>query len=489
MSRIAGVVAVLVSMVAPAVAEPIQIPANLDHPITLMHPVPGVNGLINSHTVYLNSCLPSGCTVHQGNTDSRTDYSDIGSGTMSGYPYGTSKWGQVLSCVKGVMAPFNITVTDVDPGMMDHFEVMVAGSACDILQGTLGSQCQFVGGIADFAQGGYISNALVFDFTESWGGNVTQDCGTIAQEIAHAWGLDHVIQHSDPMSYNSYQAPLAYQNNATCGSDCQLNGSVCQDPYTGETCSGSCGSFGNSNATHTCFNTGSSNQNEVDMITALFGPAGAQAPTVAITSPAPGAAVQAAFEVDATCSSGDGIQEIDFSVDGVQKATLTTSPAKFNVSGLKDGEHTLSVLCGTNKQAIATATENVIVGEKCSTDADCMTNFICYAQACIAGPDAPGGLGVQCTKNSDCAAGECANDGTTQACVVPCNTAMDQCPSGTGCISTSDTGTAGVCFPGAEHGGGGGGCCDAGNSTPAGPLFLSSTVALLWITRRRKGRR
>jgi hypothetical protein len=386
-----------------------------------------------------------------------------------------------------VMAPFNITVTDVDPGTMDHFEIMVAGSACDILQGTLGSQCQFVGGIADFAQGGYIPNALVFDFTNTWGGSVTEDCGTISQEVAHAWGLDHVIQNTDPMTYNTLQMPLKYQNNATCGSDCQMSGSTCLDPYTNETCSGSCGSFGSSTATHTCFNTGSTTQNEIDMITALFGPAGAAAPTVTITSPANGAAVQDAFEVDATCTTNDGLQEMDFSIDGVQKATLTTSPAKFNASGLTDGQHVLSVLCGTNKQAIATATANVIVGEMCSTDSDCAkAGFICYEQACIAGPDAPGGLGVTCTKNTDCAAGECANDGTTQACVVPCNTTMDHCPTGTGCLSTSDTGTNGVCFPGAAHGDSGGGCCDAGHGTPAGPLFLSGTIAALWITRRRR---
>jgi hypothetical protein len=465
----------------------------------LMHPVylpPGtVPNVVNSHIVYLNPCT-GGCTVHQvaqGASDSRTDSSDIGAGTLSAFSGGTSstKWKQIMSCVQGVMSPFNITVTDVDPGSVDHFEIMVAGSACQILQGTIGSQCQFVGGIADFAFSGYIPNALVFDFTESWNGYpdpVTQDCATIAQEVAHAWGLDHTINHTDPMTYNALQKPLAYQNNATCGSDCQLNGSSCQDPYNGATCTGACGQTGSSNATHPCLaGTGSSTQNEVDLLMALFGPAGAQAPTITITSPAAGAAVQSGFEIDVNCTSGDGIQEIDFSFDGTQKATLTSSPAKFTApTGLKDGAHSFSILCASNKQATATAMENVIVGEKCSTDADCMMNFICYQQACIAGPNATGGLGDPCTKNTDCQSNTCASDGTTSACVVPCATDNDQCPSGTGCLSTGNTGTAGVCFPGAAHGDAGG-CCETGRgSSPAGPMLLSGLIAALWITRRNK---
>ncbi len=484
MSRIAGVVAVFVLAAAPAFADAPQKPLRLIHPIVLENP-PTV---IDSHILYLNPCMPNGCMVKTGATDSRVDTSDIGNGTLSAYPWGMTKWNSVKTCVQGVMSRFNITVTDVDPGTADHFEVMVAGSACQILQGTLGSSCGGVGGIADFAFGGsYIPDALVFDFTESWGGSVTEDCATISQEIAHAWGLDHTIENTDPMTYNSLQTPLAYQDGAICGSDCQNTASGCIDPYNNAPCTGSCGTLGNSQATHACLGTGTSTQDEVKIITTLFGPAGAQAPTLTITSPANGAAVQPGFEVDATCTSGDGVQEIDFAVDGVQKATLTTSPAKFTApTTLKDGSHTISVLCATNLQAETTQMETVIVGEKCATDSDCMSNYICYQMACIAGPNAPGGLGDTCTKNSDCASGSCANDGTMSACVVPCDTSNDQCPSGTGCLGTGNTGTAGVCFPGAAHGGDSGGCCDAGHGTPAGPLLLSCGIAALWITRRRK---
>src|SRR5579859_7927236 len=85
-----------------------------------------VPNVVNTHTLYLNNCMPSGCTVKQGTTDARTLTSDIGHGTLSPYPYGQSSWNQVVACVKNVMAPFNINVTDVDPGAgVDRFEVLI----------------------------------------------------------------------------------------------------------------------------------------------------------------------------------------------------------------------------------------------------------------------------------------------------------------------------------------------------------------------------
>src|SRR5256885_1995359 len=102
MSRLAGVVVCLVAFAAPALADPPPPPRLLMHPV---HLAPGsVPSVVDSHTLFLNRC-PSGCTVHlvgQGATDSRTDSSDIGGGTLSAYPYGDSKWASVMSCVKTV---------------------------------------------------------------------------------------------------------------------------------------------------------------------------------------------------------------------------------------------------------------------------------------------------------------------------------------------------------------------------------------------------
>jgi hypothetical protein len=478
MSRIVGGVVCLMVLASPALA---------DEPKRLVYiPRQGaVRSVVDSHILFINRCK-GGCVVKSGASDSRYDTSDVGQGTLAAYPYGDNNWNSVMTCVKSVMSPFNIQVTDVDPGTVDHFEVMVGGNACDLNF----TGCQSVAGIADFAQnGGYFPDALVFDFTMSGTGQPLYDCGVIAQEIAHSWGLDHVVAHNDPLTYNTYQMPLAYHDGAVCGSDCQIDGSgQCVSPFNAP-CSGSCAGFlSNETATHTCFGTGTPTQDEVKIIKALFGPAGAAAPTVTITAPAVGKAVQPGFEVDATCTSADGVQELDFSVDGVQKATLTTSPAKFTApSTLTDGSHTISILCATNLQATATAMQTVIVGEACMVDSDCTKQgYICYEGACIAGPNATGGLGNGCTKNADCSSNTCASDGTTSACVVPCDTSMDHCPTGFGCLGVGTMGTSGVCFPGAAHGDSGGGCCETGHGGPASPVLLSGTIAALWITRRRR---
>lgn len=436
-----------------------------------------VSPLVNSHILYLNSCKPNGCTVRQGNTDARTDTSDIGGGHVSAYS-NSVPWANVLSCVKDVMAPFNITVTDQDPGNVPHFEVMIAGDPSDL------GLPQGVGGIADYPCTNvgqcqpYLPNALVFDFASSsfYQGDLDLICGTAAQEIAHAWTLDHATANSDPMTYNPYTTPLHFRDAAPCGSDCQ-NG---QSPF-GLPCSGS---------THVCTETGTASQDEVKMITAIFGPAGAAAPTVKITTPANGSTQQPGFDIQVSCTSGDGIQLVQLSIDNVAQASLTAGPYNFTApTDLADGTHTLTVDCATNKQADATATATVTVGSKCSNDSDCQMGYICYAQACVAGMGVTGGLGDPCTKNEDCKSNSCASDGTTSACVVPCNTAMDQCPAGFGCVGTGAAGsTGGVCFPGAEKSGGGdsGGCCDAGGSNPAGPVLLSGLVGLLIVSRRRK---
>src|SRR5262245_48659011 len=84
-----------------------------------------------SHTIYLNPCLPNGCTVTPGKDDSRNDHSSIpdSQATLIGWPHGEVAWNRLVKCVSDMYAPFDIQVTDVDPGTADHHEVMVAGNA------------------------------------------------------------------------------------------------------------------------------------------------------------------------------------------------------------------------------------------------------------------------------------------------------------------------------------------------------------------------
>lgn len=483
---------VVLAWVAPAWAQQYVEPASFDGkplpphtvaiPARLQAPPPF---LVNSHILYLNPCRPSGCLVtRSGQDDSRMDLSGIAphTGTL-GALNASINFDQVKACITTAMSRFNVQVTDVDPGMVDHFEIMIAGSPTQIGfdSSFLGVAQYLCGGAPGTCSGKYIPNALSFAFGNSPGlpgDKVTYLCGTALQETAHGWTLDHATAASDPMTYNNYTSPLSFRDNAPCGSDCI---------YTCPGGSGTCNAFGVvcSGQTHPCQETGTATQNEVQILTALFGPAGAVAPTIAITDPLTGSAKQLgkAFPINVTCTSADGVQEMDLQIDGVQVSSTTSSPLSFTTaSNLAMGTHHIKALCGTNKQATAIATADVIIGNTCTMDSDCTSaGQICYQMTCIDGPGAAGGLGSTCAGNADCKSGQCGNDGNQMLCVIPCDVAANNCPDGFGCL---DDGTGGgVCWLGGN--GGDGGSCDARHGAGGSVVFFLG-ISALWITRRRK---
>jgi hypothetical protein len=437
--------------------------------------------LVNSHIVFLNNCRPSGCKVTKDTSDdARTDHSAIApeTGTLTALK-STIDFNAIKTCVTTAMAPFGVTVTDQDPGMVPHFEIMIAGSPQDLGFDTSyeGVAQYLCGGAPGACAGTYISEALSFAFgnAPSVGGNATLICGVALQETAHGWTLDHTTPSSDPMTYNTYTTPLSFRDGAPCGSDCIFSGN--KNAF-GVQCSGTGGS-----ATHVCMENNLATQNEVTILKNLFGPAGAAVPTVMITSPSNGSGEQMgqAFNVTATCSSPDGVKEIDFLIDGQQLSAAAASPATFAAPNfLLKGAHQIDVICGTTKLASATASATVMVGDICATDADCGTDKICYQQSCITGPGGAGGLGATCTGNSDCSSGQCGDDGNQQLCVVPCDPTNSMCPDGFGCLADGNGG--GVCWLGA---GDGGGCCQTGHGDPRGSILFGLGFAALWIKRRR----
>src|SRR5262245_15923061 len=73
-------------------------------------------GLAPYNTVFLNRC-PSGCLVRVGSSNSINDTWQIGSNrTLTAFPYGDDTWKKVVDCVKDVFEPYNVQITDVDPG-------------------------------------------------------------------------------------------------------------------------------------------------------------------------------------------------------------------------------------------------------------------------------------------------------------------------------------------------------------------------------------
>src|SRR4051794_32248329 len=55
-----------------------------------------------SRTLFVNDCMPAGCTVTVGNDNSRTNHSSIASGTnmLDAYKWGDDHWSRLIECVK-----------------------------------------------------------------------------------------------------------------------------------------------------------------------------------------------------------------------------------------------------------------------------------------------------------------------------------------------------------------------------------------------------
>lgn len=417
----------------------------------------------NSNVIFLNRCA-SGCLVRVGSANSINDTWPINqNGTLQPFPYGDGTWSEVLQCVKEVFAPFNVQITDVDPGTANHFEIMIAGSPTN-----LGFDPN-TGGISPFnCNTSVINNSLVFDFAAVWGGDVDEICSTAAQEIAHSFTLDHVIEPSDPMTYFGYNGRRHFVNDQIqCGSDC-VNG---QGPF-GQTC------FGANNQSHSCTCTGSQTQNSVQTILTLFGQGTPTPPTISILTPLSGSAVAGGgFAITATITDDVGVARAEARVDGTLVGTLTKGPYAWNAPmTLAKGTHTVEVTAYDIFETQAKRSINIIIGDPCSTASDCPNNTdVCIGGRCVAGPNATGGLGVTCTTGADCASGNCqsSSDGEHH-CVEVCE--VGQCPSGFGCL---ENGASGVCWPGYDDGSGG--CSAAG-----GAIGTSFVFALFMFRRRRR---
>jgi hypothetical protein len=461
----------------PALAERPQLIIDRSGPVDLVELPP--NALLPYNTIYVNRCA-NGCTIKVGQPSSINNTWYLNSQrTLTAFPYGDEVWKQVVDCVKDVFEPFNVNITETDPGTANHFEVMIAGAPGDL------GMSDRIGGIAPGSScNGYVNNALVFDFAKVWGSGTTcgancveNICATAAQELGHAWrGLDHVIDNKDPMTYFNYSGRKYFQNvGSICGSDC-VNGSG----PDGQPCSGT----NNQQRSCKCGAT----QNSYAIMTDLFGAGPGSPPTVKITSPKLGASVEPGFAIAVDPSDNSGIiTKVEVKVDGVLVGELTKGPFVFNApSTLANGTHKVEAIAYDPHQTPGVATINVIIGPPCGKPADCPSNTdTCVGGRCVPGAGVQGGLGTSCAANTECASGLCANDGSNQYCVEGC--LVGQCPDDFGCLEVDNPseGTTGVCWPGHDDGSGGCGC----QTSRGGPL--SMLVLFGWVVltcRRRRAR-
>ncbi len=160
--------------------------------------------------LFLNRCK-GGCTLTPGADNAIENTSQIvpQTVTLPEFPYGDDVWDEVVACVRDQYSPFNINVTDNDPGTIPHFESIVAGDAAAVAPGS--------GGIAPFSCG-VLGNSINFTFPETLGGNAQILCEVVAQESGHVMGLEHIMLCEDPMTYLSGCGPKKFRDiTADCG--------------------------------------------------------------------------------------------------------------------------------------------------------------------------------------------------------------------------------------------------------------------------------
>jgi len=346
--------------------------------ITVPRP-PSVAADVSSRIIFVRKCPSGGCIIHQGaDDDSRTDTSSIAMGdrTIGSYKAGDTVWNQMMQCVRDTYAPFNITITDVDPGNVPHFEHIVGGAASDLRN-------DFPSGVAgvspfDCAE---IPNAITYTFSDVYG--LTPDpqqlCWTVAQETAHALGLEHEYLASDPMTYLGGSLPKRFQAmDVSCGE------------YMTRPCM--------------CPNQ---TQNSYKHIVTMFGAGNPTPPTVSIKSPGDGKTVQPHFAVRIDATDDVAIDHVELYVDGTLAGMTTTAPYVIDAPDLAEGAHTVEARAYDVQETPASAQIMVDLGPPCTAGAVCQGTDVCVSGQCIPGPGVAGGLGSFCQEGHECLSTQC----------------------------------------------------------------------------------
>jgi uncharacterized protein (TIGR03382 family) len=399
----------------------------------------------SSHTLYVNSCLPNGCAVTRGQDSSITNTSSIASQntTMSAWSYGPDAWATVMDCVKENFAPFDIDVTDVDPGTASHFEVMVGGTSFELSPSIMNA-----GGIAPrISCNAQYNNNLAFVFAAQTS-HLGYLCNAIVHEAGHIYGLSHSLDARDPMTYMQLSEPKAWTNaEQQCGTD------------AGER--QSCRCFQSTNL-----------QNSFRYLKDVFGlKPGLAESSLVISTPKEGMYVRPGFPVTATYTSPLLTLSAHMAIDGGTQQPAANGVFAWNAPAtIGAGDHSVTVAATDYADRMATQTINVKVMASCTASDSCGSGFSCLGGFCLPGRDVEGGLGATCVGNNDCSTASCASDGTNSYCTAQCDPG-NSCPSGFECLAGANQ-----CWPVAEGG------CSAGGS----PSWLVALGFLLVPLRRRR---
>jgi hypothetical protein len=452
-------VALVALACASAAAEPVRGSGGRSVPRPTYVKVPRASqpttSSVSSRIVFMKRCpLISGCTVKKGTDDARTYTTSIAEGATGStriigeFSQGDQVWDELVSCVKTTFAPFDITITDQDPGPdVPHFMNMVGGKPTQ-----LSGEFSTAGGVAPF-DCGEIPNAIVYTF-DVYGPDPQHLCWTSAQEIAHAFGLEHQFLQKDPLTYLDGDLPKRFRDvDAPCGE------------YDEASC-----------------RCARQTQNSYRTIVGLFGPGAPTPPEVVFKRPSEGKEVQPGFKAVIDAQDDVRVEKVELVADGtVIGETMTLIGGGFEIVAppLGRGAHMLEARATDVQGVVGSTLIAVDEGPPCTPDKGCTGSDVCAGGVCVPGPAVEGGLGAACQADTECLSHRCADGGEAlKYCVESCNVAnSESCPSDFTCLAAGASG--GVCWPDP------GGCCSAG-TRPQGPALLGLGVMALVLRRRRR---
>ena len=471
MSRWVSLVALLVA--GRAIAEPRR--ATVEVAPQVAAPLASI-----SHVIVLDRCT-GGCRVTktmQGNAQQMQSTIPQGAGpfmldefqNVNGQPGAAAdaEWANLVKCVREVYSPFDVVVTETRPAESTYHLALVAG-----LPGQVGLGADILGIAPLTSDCSAVDNAISFSFSNAHLGNdrISNLCWTVAQESAHAFGLDHEFMFVDGGS--TCIDPMTYQNQcggqrffrdktATCGE------------FTKRQCK--CGQV----------------QNSHKKLLSVFG-AGETSiapPTSTITFPQAGGAFPAV--VAATAGSQRGVFKVQLRLNGAPWNAVAgtafgvngqANPSTYMVSvpsGVPDGVTDIVVrACDDLGACTDSQTVTVTKGAPCQTAATCAAHQKCEAGRCFWDPPV-GESGDSCEYAQFCKSNQCVDTSEGKLCSEACTPEEDPatCPGDLVCAQTKPG--EGLCLPA-----GGGGCCSA--TTSGGPLvsaLLAGLVALCLGRRR-----
>jgi MYXO-CTERM domain-containing protein len=296
-------------------------------------------------------------------------------------------------------------------------------------------------------------------------------CWTVAQESAHAFGLDHEFAFKDGRS--ACNDPMTYR--VDCGGQRFFRNAAA-----------SCGEFTEKPACK-CTPT----QNSHQKLLSVFGPgvSSTPAPTSVVTLPTAGTTILGAV-VAASAGSQRGISKVELLLNGFAWAEVKgasfgsqgqANPASYTMLVPTDVPDSNVDVVVRAHEDIGTFTDSAPVtvtkGSPCVSADTCATHQKCEDGRCFWDP-AAGELGDECDYPQFCKTGICRGTADVQICTQACVIDNDTCPGDLSCVDTG--GGEGICF------GEGGGCCSAGGDAPWVPGAFAALVLGLVLRRRKR---